>query len=181
MLVIRLARRGRKKIPFYDLVVAEKSQAVQKKIVEKLGYYNPLAKGGEGELVFDAEKLKKYIGNGAHPSQTVARLLVKNGVKEVGKFIEERKTKPKKEKKVEEKKEETPPAEAAEGEAAPTETPEEKAEESAPAEEATETKPEEEPKKESDSVEASTDKEAEKTEEAPTEEVAEDKKEEKSE
>ncbi len=103
MLIIRLARRGRKNQAFFDLVVAEKSQAVQKKFVAKLGYLDPLLNKGEGKFVFDAAKIKKYISNGAQLSQAVARLLVRNGVKEAGKFIETRPTKPKKE--VEKKKE----------------------------------------------------------------------------
>ena len=53
MLVIRLARHGRKKVPFYHLVVAEKARPVKKRFVAQLGYYNPLHDGGKGELVFD--------------------------------------------------------------------------------------------------------------------------------
>ncbi len=97
MLVIRLARRGRKKQAFYDLVVAEKSRAVQKRYIAKLGYYNPLTESGKGELVMEKELVEKYIANGAQPSQTVARLLVKNGIKLAEKFIKKRDTKPKKE------------------------------------------------------------------------------------
>lgn len=96
MLIIRFARRGRKNQVFFDLLVAEKSQAVQKKYVEKVGYMNPLASGGDGEFVFDGEKVKKYIANGAQVSQTVARLLLKNGIKEAARFVETRPTKPKK-------------------------------------------------------------------------------------
>lgn len=97
MLTIRLARRGRKKQAFYDVVVAEKARAVQKRYVAKLGYYNPLTSGGAGELVIDKELAKKYIKDGAQMSQTSARLLVKNGVAEAGKFIQKRASKPKKE------------------------------------------------------------------------------------
>jgi len=97
MLVIRFARRGRKKQAFYDLVAAEKARPVKKKIVERLGYYDPLANDGAGELVFDVEKVKAHIANGAQLSQTVARLLVKNDVKEAGKYVKERASKPKKE------------------------------------------------------------------------------------
>lgn len=96
MLKIRLARRGRKKQAFYDVVVAEKARAVQKKYVTKLGYYNPLTEKGKGELVIDSNLVQKYIKNGAEVSQTLARLLVKQGIKEAGKFIKERASKPKK-------------------------------------------------------------------------------------
>ena len=97
MLIIRLARRGRTNVPFYDIVVAEKSRAVQKKFVNKLGYYNPLADGGAGELVYNKEQVIKYISNGAQMSQAVARMLTKDGLKEAGKFVVARASKPKKE------------------------------------------------------------------------------------
>ncbi len=142
MLIIRLARRGRKKQAFYDVVVAEKARAVQKRYITKLGYYNPLTENGKGELVIDKDLTTKYIKNGAQVSQTAARLLVKNDIKEAGKFVEERVTKPKKEKvapEPEAPKEEAPKEEAA-PEAAPEEAPEETKEAAeAPAEEAVET------------------------------------------
>ena len=95
MLVIRLARRGRKKQAFFDLVVAEKSKSVTKKFITKIGYFNPLTEGGKGQLTFDQGAVEKYLSSGAQPSQTVARLLYKNGVKLAEKFIEKRFTKPK--------------------------------------------------------------------------------------
>lgn len=97
MLVVRLARRGRKKQPFYDIVVAEKARAVQKKYVKKLGYYNPLTEDGKGLLVVDKDLAEKFISNGAQPSDTAARLLSKHGVKSAEKYIAKRVTKPKKE------------------------------------------------------------------------------------
>jgi len=97
MLVIRFARFGRKKSAFFKLVVAEKARAVQKKPVAELGWFNPHADGGKGEFKFDAEAIKKYISNGAQVSETVARKLVKEGIKEAGKFVSQRPTKPKKE------------------------------------------------------------------------------------
>jgi len=112
MLVIRFARRGRNKQAFFHLVVAEKKNAVQKKITEKLGFLNPHAEGGKGEFVFDAEKLKKYITNGAQLSQRVARELSKAGVKEAGKFIKARPTKPKKDVVKTPEKEEAPVADS---------------------------------------------------------------------
>lgn len=96
MLIIRFARRGRKKQAFFDLVVAEKSRPVKKKFVNKLGYYNPLTEGGKGELVFDKDQVEKYINNGAQVSQSAARLLAKNGCELAGKFIEQRASKPQK-------------------------------------------------------------------------------------
>ena len=96
MLVIRLARRGRKKQAFFDLVVAEKSKSATKKFIVKLGYFNPLSNEGAGQLSFDQLAVDKYLLNGAQPSQTVARLLAKNGLKSADKFIHKRTTKPKK-------------------------------------------------------------------------------------
>ena len=134
MLIIRLARRGRTNAPFYDIVVAEKSRAVQKKFVNKLGYYNPLADGGAGELVYNKEDVVKYISNGAQMSQAVARMLTKDGLKEAGKFVVARASKPKKEAPKPDPVEE-PVAEAPAEEAAPAEA-EAPAAEEAPAEEA---------------------------------------------
>lgn len=97
MLIIRFARHGRKKQAFFKIVAAEKARAVQKKYIKELGYYNPLADGGNGVCKVDAAAVKKYIANGAQVSQSAARLLVKNGINEAEKFIIKRITKPKKE------------------------------------------------------------------------------------
>ncbi|MCK5460601.1 30S ribosomal protein S16 [Candidatus Gracilibacteria bacterium] len=96
MLIIRLARRGRKKQAFYDIVVAEKARAVQKKYIAKLGYFNPLSENGKGKIVIDKQLVEKYIKNGAQLSQAIARLLTKNGINAAEKFIIKRATKPKK-------------------------------------------------------------------------------------
>ncbi len=121
MLTIRFARRGRKGQAFFDLVVAEKSKPVQKKFINKLGYFNPRTEGGKGEFVFDKEQVEKYINNGAQVSQSAARLLAKNGCELAGKFVAQRASKPQK-------------TEAPKEEVAEEETPE--ATEEAPAEEA---------------------------------------------
>ena len=138
MLTIRFARMGRKKQAFFHLVAADKRRATQKKIVEKLGYYNPHTEGGQGEFVFDADRIKYYIGNGAQVSETVARKLVKEGLKEAGKFVHDRPTKPKKEapkpEVTEAPAEEAAPEAPAEEATVPEKAPEESKEE-APAEE----------------------------------------------
>ncbi|MCF7830787.1 30S ribosomal protein S16 [Candidatus Gracilibacteria bacterium] len=95
MIVIRFVRVGRNKQAYFHLVAAEKARAVQKKYIEKLGHYNPHSNSGEGELVFNEDRVKHFIKNGAQLSQTVARLLVTKGFKEAGKFVTERATKPK--------------------------------------------------------------------------------------
>ena len=127
MLIIRFVRTGRKNSSFFKLVVAEKARAVQKKPFADLGWFNPHTGGGKGEFKFDAEAIKKYIDNGAQITQSVARKLVKEGIKEAGKFIIERTAKPKKEEikskepqveaEKEKKSEETPAEEPAKTEA----------------------------------------------------------------
>ncbi|NCP66923.1 30S ribosomal protein S16 [bacterium] len=120
MLIIRFARRGRKGQAFFDLVVAEKSKPVQKKFINKLGYFNPRTEGGKGEFVFDKEQVEKYITNGAQVSQSAARLLAKNGCEVAGKFVAQRVSKPQKTEAPKEVVEEAPaeePAEAAAEEA----------------------------------------------------------------
>ena len=121
MLVMRLARRGRKAQAFYDLVLAEKSRPVKKRFIAKLGYYNPLTDNGVGEVVFDKDLVEKHIGNGAQCSQSVARLLAKNGCELAGKFIEARVTKPKKEAPAPEVTQDAAPEAAAQAEAPATE------------------------------------------------------------
>jgi len=160
MLIIRFARRGRTNQAFFDLVVAEKSRPVQKKFINKLGYFNPRTDGGTGEFVFDKKAVEKYINHGAQVSQSAARLLAKNGCELAGKFIEQRVTKPKKTEPPKEKVVEEAPAEEAEAAPEADEAPateeaktEEPAAEEAPA---TEDKPAEEPKAEEAAGEAET-------------------------
>lgn len=74
MLVIRLARTGKKKQAYFRIVVAEKHRAVKAKFVEVIGNYNPHSK----QLVIDKEKLEKYLKNGAQPSNSLSKLLKKN-------------------------------------------------------------------------------------------------------
>ncbi len=118
MLIIRFARRGRRNRAFFDLVVAEKTRAVKKKFVEKLGYYDPHCEGGKGKFVFDSALVEKYISNGAQVSDSAAKRLVKNGFSAAEKFVERRVSKPPKPVEKAEEKTEEPPAEAAPDETA---------------------------------------------------------------
>lgn len=93
-----MQRKGRKNRAFYRIVVAEKARAVKGKFIEIVGHYDPLNK----EVVFKNERVLQYLKNGAQPSQTVARLGAKHGIKELEKYIEKRVMKPKKEEKKEE-------------------------------------------------------------------------------
>lgn len=74
---IRLKRMGAKKAPFYRVVVADSRYPRDGRFIEELGYYNPMKE--PAEIVIDNEKAKKWISNGAQPTDTVRSLLKKNG------------------------------------------------------------------------------------------------------
>jgi small subunit ribosomal protein S16 len=76
LLVIRLARTGRAKYPTYRIVAAESARAATGKFVAILGHYNPHTK----ELVIKKDEVKTYLGNGAQPSNTVVKLLMREKV-----------------------------------------------------------------------------------------------------
>ena len=62
MVVIRLSRGGTKKRPFYHVVVADSRRARDSRFIEQLGYFNPIAVGGEKRLKLDLEKVTAWIG-----------------------------------------------------------------------------------------------------------------------
>jgi small subunit ribosomal protein S16 len=76
MLKLRLKRGGRKRQPSYRLVVMENSARRQGRPVDEVGYYNPNTK----QSYFNAEKITKWLSNGAKPTQTVANLLQKANI-----------------------------------------------------------------------------------------------------
>ena len=78
MLKIRLRRMGAKKAPFYRIVVADSRAPRDGAFVEEIGYYNPMTK--PEEIKIDGEKAKKWIANGAQPTDTVRALLKKSNV-----------------------------------------------------------------------------------------------------
>jgi small subunit ribosomal protein S16 len=73
VLTIRLARIGKKKRPFYRVVVTEKTRPRNGRFVEIVGTYDPLKKPAEVKL--DAERIKYWLGCGAQPSDTVRSFL----------------------------------------------------------------------------------------------------------
>lgn len=75
MVTIRLARAGSKKRPFYHLTVAEKSEKRDGRYIERVGFYNPVATGGEQKLRLDSERIEYWIKQGAQPSDRVAALI----------------------------------------------------------------------------------------------------------
>ena len=81
MVVIRLARGGAKKRPFYSIVAADSRYRRDGRFIERVGYYNPAAAATEKGLVIDSARLAHWQQNGAQLSPTVARL-VKQAQKE---------------------------------------------------------------------------------------------------
>lgn len=75
---IRLRRMGAKKAPFYRVVVADSRYPRGGRFIEEIGTYNPLTDPAEFKV--DAEAVKKWIGNGAQPTDTVKSLLKKNNI-----------------------------------------------------------------------------------------------------
>lgn len=75
MIVIRLARRGTKKRPFYDIVVADKARARDSRFIEKLGYFNPVAQGNAVPLEMNLERIQYWVGQGAQPSPRIKSLI----------------------------------------------------------------------------------------------------------
>jgi small subunit ribosomal protein S16 len=75
MLVIRLARHGAKKAPFYHLTVADRAARRDGRFVERIGFYNPLSKGNAESLRVNLERADHWLSVGAQPSDSVARLI----------------------------------------------------------------------------------------------------------
>lgn len=75
---IRLKRMGAKKSPFYRLVAADSRAPRDGRFIEELGYYNPTTDPSTVKL--NAEKIKKWLGNGAQPTDTVRTLLKKENL-----------------------------------------------------------------------------------------------------
>ena len=75
---IRLRRMGAKKAPFYRVVVADSRFPRDGRFIEEIGTYNPLT--DPAEIKIDAEKAKKWLANGAQPTETVKDLLKKSGI-----------------------------------------------------------------------------------------------------
>ena len=73
MVKIRLQREGKKKAPFYHIVVADSRSPRDGKIIEQIGTYDPMAK--PSAIVLDNSKVEKWIKNGAKPTDTVKKLI----------------------------------------------------------------------------------------------------------
>ena len=75
MVTIRLARHGGKKNPFYHVTVAEKWAKRDGRFIERVGFYNPVARGKDESLRLDLERVDHWLGVGAQPTQRVAQLV----------------------------------------------------------------------------------------------------------
>jgi small subunit ribosomal protein S16 len=75
MVVIRLARGGAKKRPFYNIVVADARERRDGRFIERVGFYNPVAAGGAEKLRVAQDRVTYWTGVGARLSPTVARLV----------------------------------------------------------------------------------------------------------
>jgi len=78
MVVIRLARSGAKRRPFFNIVVADSRSRRDGRFIERIGYYNPVAAESENSLMINAERLAYWRDKGAQLSPTAVRL-VKQG------------------------------------------------------------------------------------------------------
>lgn len=75
MVSIRLARGGAKKRPFYHIVVSDSRKPRDSGYIERIGYYNPVARGQEVRLHLESERAQYWLSQGAQPSDRVKRLL----------------------------------------------------------------------------------------------------------
>src|SRR5579862_4512370 len=99
-LVIRMARAGTKKRPFYHIVVADSRAPRDGRFIERLGYFNPLLPKEKTErLKFDLDKAKAWIAKGAQPSDRVMRFLDAAGIVKREKRNNPEKAVPRKERK----------------------------------------------------------------------------------
>ncbi|MBN0986367.1 MULTISPECIES: 30S ribosomal protein S16 [Amphritea] len=75
MVTIRLARSGAKKRPFYHLTVADSRNPRDGRFIERVGFFNPLAKGQEEKLRINLERIEYWVAKGAQMSDRVAKLV----------------------------------------------------------------------------------------------------------
>ena len=75
MVTIRLSRGGAKKRPFYHIVVTDSRNRRDGRYLERLGFFNPVAKGNEETLRLDLERAERWLALGAKPSDRVRSLI----------------------------------------------------------------------------------------------------------
>lgn len=75
MVTIRLQRGGAKKRPFYQVVVTDSRNARDGRFIERLGFFNPIARGQEERLRLDLDKIDSWVAQGASTSERVSQLI----------------------------------------------------------------------------------------------------------
>ncbi len=75
MVTIRLARGGSKKRPFFHITVADHHRARDGRFIERVGFFNPIAKGGEEKTRIDLERIDYWVRQGAQLSDRVAKIV----------------------------------------------------------------------------------------------------------
>ncbi len=75
MVVIRLSRAGTKKVPFYHVVVADQRKPRDGRFIERLGYYDAIAKGRATKIELNKERIQYWMDKGAQPSERAAHVL----------------------------------------------------------------------------------------------------------
>ncbi|PTQ89086.1 30S ribosomal protein S16 [Agitococcus lubricus] len=75
MVVIRLARGGAKKRPFYQVVVTDSRNARDGRFIERIGFFNPVAQGAAEPVRVDMDRYNYWVSTGAQPSERVAQLV----------------------------------------------------------------------------------------------------------
>jgi len=75
MVTIRFARGGSKKRPFYHVTVADSRNARNGRFIERVGFFNPVARGQEERLRLDNDRINHWVGQGAQLSDRVAQLI----------------------------------------------------------------------------------------------------------
>ena len=74
MVTIRLSRGGSKKRPFYSILVADQRRSTRGRFIERIGFFNPVARGKEESLRLDTDRLEHWVATGAQMSDRVNQL-----------------------------------------------------------------------------------------------------------
>ncbi len=77
---LRLSRGGRRHRPFYRLAAVDSRKPRETKVIEQLGYFDPITSEMDKRVVFNRERIEYWISVGAQPSDTVRALLRKQGI-----------------------------------------------------------------------------------------------------
>ncbi len=77
---IRLKRAGRRHRPFYRVVAIDKAKPRDGRVIEELGYYDPINKDAEKQVSLKQDRIEYWLGVGATPSETVHGILRRHGI-----------------------------------------------------------------------------------------------------